>query len=170
MLALLSSSPVLMTKTFTANESWIAPVTSIESISGFGARGADGTYVQQYSQIGTRSSFRKDTGEYDVFTFQTATGIPGAKPDDYCEPSHPYPPDDPTYFFYQDCYAFTDTSGLQGSPTTGASATAFGKTFPGSTGSGAPAVTSFAGFAVTLGDPYPVVVPVGGSITITYYQ
>lgn len=53
--------------------------------------------------------------------------------------------------------------------TTGASATGFGRTFPGGTG-GAASTTTFGATAVTGGQSYSVIVPSGGSITITYYQ
>lgn len=53
--------------------------------------------------------------------------------------------------------------------TTGASTSAFSRTFAG--GAGGPAtVTTFNDVTVTENTPYPVVVPSGGSLTITYYQ
>lgn len=53
--------------------------------------------------------------------------------------------------------------------TTGANTTGFGKTFPG--GAGGPAsVTSFTDVAVTENTSYPVTVPTGGSLTISYYR
>lgn len=53
--------------------------------------------------------------------------------------------------------------------TTGADSTGFGKTFPGGVG-GAASTVSFTNVAVTSGSSYNVVVPSGGSITISYYQ
>lgn len=51
----------------------------------------------------------------------------------------------------------------------GAAASGFSKSFPGGeVGSPAP-TTSFANIAVVPGTPYPVNVPLGGSITIQYY-
>jgi hypothetical protein len=53
--------------------------------------------------------------------------------------------------------------------TTGANATAFGKTFPG--GAGGPAIpASYSAVPVTPGQSYPIVVPSGGSVTITYQK
>lgn len=53
--------------------------------------------------------------------------------------------------------------------TTGASTTGFGRTFAG--GAGGPAtVTTFNDVTVTENTAYPVTVPSGGSLTITYYQ
>lgn len=54
-------------------------------------------------------------------------------------------------------------------PTTGAAATGFGQTFAGGTG-GAATPREVKGVAVTPGAPYDLVIPVDGSITITYYQ
>lgn len=53
--------------------------------------------------------------------------------------------------------------------TTGASATAFGKTFPGGTG-GSATTTTFNSISITPGATYNIVVPAGGSLTITYFQ
>lgn len=69
-----------------------------------------------------------------------------------------------SYVTWQEYGAF-----VPGSPaTTGASATAFGLTFPGSTGNVAQTTTTFNNVAVTQGQQYQIVVPAGGSITITY--
>lgn len=53
--------------------------------------------------------------------------------------------------------------------TTGAAATAFGQTFPGGVG-GPAASTTVNNIAITPGATYNIVVPSGGSLTITYYQ
>lgn len=68
-----------------------------------------------------------------------------------------------------DAFARVGFSYYDYTPTTGASATAFGRTFPGGTG-GPASPTNFTNVAVTEGASYPVVVPAGGSVTITYYQ
>lgn len=52
-------------------------------------------------------------------------------------------------------------------PTTGSSTTAFGYTFPGGTGGAASPVT-YNNVAVTPGASYSIVVPAGGSVSITY--
>lgn len=53
--------------------------------------------------------------------------------------------------------------------TTGLSASAFGKTFPG--GAGGPAtMTGYTSVPVTPGATYQVTVPTGGSVTITYQK
>lgn len=52
------------------------------------------------------------------------------------------------------------------SPTTGASSTGLGKTFVG--GSPTAVSSSYSNVAVVAGTAYPIVVPAGGSITITY--
>lgn len=53
--------------------------------------------------------------------------------------------------------------------TNGTAATAFGKSFPG--GIAGPAVTTtFANLPIVGGSAYSIIVPVGGTITITYYE
>lgn len=52
--------------------------------------------------------------------------------------------------------------------TTGASSTAFGHTFVGGTG-GAATPVSYTNEVVVPSTSYPIVVPSGGSVTITYY-
>ena len=52
--------------------------------------------------------------------------------------------------------------------TTGAAATAFGKTFAGGTGGAAP-TNSYTDVAITSGNSYPIVVPAGGQVTISYF-
>jgi hypothetical protein len=52
---------------------------------------------------------------------------------------------------------------------TGDNTTGFGKTFAGDTGSGV-ATATYNNVAVTENTPYNLVIPTGGSITITYYQ
>lgn len=60
-------------------------------------------------------------------------------------------------------------AGAYHSATTGASATGFGKTFPGGY-SGPASVTTFSNVAVTPLTQYSIVVPTSGSITITYLK
>jgi len=72
------------------------------------------------------------------------------------------------YVGYTECTYYTDTSGGGSSPTTGPSATGFGRTFPGGLG-GAATPTAYSNVPVTPGTSYSITVPSGGSITITYY-
>lgn len=52
----------------------------------------------------------------------------------------------------------------------GANATGLGKTFPGGTAGGAAPTTSFSNVAVTPGTSYPIVVPAGGQVSISYMK
>lgn len=171
MLALLASSPVLVTKTFTANGTLAIPANVVSvNLSGFGARGSDASEVliDAYTTTITTTLTRRDGGpsEYTVVDGGLSYGNPRS---DYCDP--PRALASPTYSTARDCYAFSDASYYESQPaTTGASATAIGKSFPGSTGNTAPAITTFNNVAVTPGGSYNVVVPAGGSITISYYQ
>lgn len=54
--------------------------------------------------------------------------------------------------------------------TTGASATGFGRTFPGSTGDVQPTITAYTDIPVTPGTGYALSIPAGGFITITYIK
>lgn len=53
--------------------------------------------------------------------------------------------------------------------TTGTASTAFGYSFPGGTG-GPGSITTQLNVPVVGGNSYAIVVPLGGSVTITYYQ
>lgn len=163
--------PVEHTKTFTANEAWPPPpgVIKLTKATGFGAHGKNGTsgtVVKQY-QISSTSKTIYPDGSVHTYPLSTSGNFAGSKPGDYCDP---YTTDD---FGRKStvCYHFTDTSYTTGtSATTGASATGFGKVFPGSTGNVDPAVTTFTDIPLTAGQPYNVVVPTGGSITITWLE
>lgn len=50
----------------------------------------------------------------------------------------------------------------------GTASTGIGKTFPGGTSGGTAPTTSFANVAVTAGNSYTIVVPSGGSVSISY--
>ena len=174
-MALLASSPVLVTQTFTSNTTWIATTSNIVTLSGFGARGADGGTKTTNSWVRNKYQYEyyRD-GHYDKqYGGQDQTGT-GATPSDYCDPIQYYSSSDPRYvdrIGLQYCYEYTGTSTVTTlPPTTGASATAFGKTFPGSTGNVAQTTTTFTNVAVTANASYSIVVPTGGSVTITYYQ
>lgn len=73
------------------------------------------------------------------------------------------------YYASLTCFTYYGGGAHYVGPTTGASATAFGKVFPGGAGGPATAQTTFAGVPVTAGINYSVVVPPGGTLTITYY-
>ena len=63
--------------------------------------------------------------------------------------------------------AFCTNIEFYNNPTTGSPTTAFGYTFPGGTGGAATPVT-YNNVAVTPGASYSIVVPSGGSVSITY--
>lgn len=169
--------PTTYTKTFTKNETLVMPVgvSVLDAVVGNGAPGKpaiSGT-VELYTHI-VHSLFRRAGGidyvEGDVPGW-TGTGTGSGNGSDYCDPIVVYP--DPDHggntVYYQElvCYYYRART-VGGSPaTTGASASGFGKVFPGGVGKPATAVT-YNNVAVTALASYPVVVPAGGSITITY--
>lgn len=161
--------PTQHTQTFTANGSFLVPpgATSINMIGhgAAGSPGVDGTYVLTTRVV--TNAFRRDGG-LDVFTSTDdgwigdnyATGV------NFCTPLTATPGNS-VYYQQIICYYY-NADNVGGYPeTTGASATGFGRVFPGGAGGGA-ANVSFNNVPVTAGSTYQVVVPSGGSITITY--
>lgn len=162
----------------TSSTTFVVPygVSSLD-LTGYGAAGTPGTPGTPgqtgWHEVSITTFQRRDGG-----TDQTASTFPpvfdgSPKPDNYCDPTVTYTTDESTvYSSSTTCYSFfTDTQpGTPGTAaTTGASTTAFGKTFPG--GAGGPASpTSFTNVTVTGGSSYSIVVPAGGSLTISYYQ
>lgn len=169
MLALGSKPPQQKSQTFTSNGTWTAPVGKIDAVSGFGARGSEssGTLVRQYN-LRTYDHVVNADGSTANNTLGNYGPYSGVAPADYCDPLGA---PNASGTRSQVCYDYTDTSYTQGGgTTTGASATAFSKTFPGSAGNVAPNVTTYQNLAVTTGNPYPITVPAGGSITITWTE
>lgn len=162
----------IVTRTFTASGSIVIPagVTKLDLLRGNGARGSDGYdyYVQRYRRVvKTYQSSRVD-GQIYSGTAGTDYGN-GPVPSNYCDSMIPTP-NNPSYSYLQQCYEFSDASYYDSVPTrTGASATAFDKTFPGSRGSTTPAITSFSDVPVKPGT-HDITVPSGGSVTVIYTQ
>lgn len=157
---------------FTANGTVVFPPGVVAAdVEGYGARGTNGSPGSSY-YYETRTIYgirRSDGATVAVYvsprTFKTGSSGPS-----YCNPPA-NSPTDPTYSANYTCYAFDGHATTPPTdPTTGASATALGKTFPGSYRNTAPPVTKFTDVPVSAGTSYNVVVPAGGSITISYYQ
>lgn len=162
-----------VTQTFTGNATWTAPVTTsrIDTASGKGAAGStSSTTTNGWYSIATTTLHRRDGGT-DQTASQSAGVFDGSPmPSNYCDPTVYYTIDQSTV--YTDsikCYSFYATSKTDTTVTTGGSSTGFGKTFPGGVG-GAASVTAFSNIAITPGATYNIVVPPGGSLTITYFQ
>ena len=165
----------LVTKTFTANSTVPIPqgVSRLESIIGKGASGDPGTPgtpgQNGYRQTTETTLYRRDGGEPDVV--RSSGLIPGSPvPENYCTERSVGIGESVVYNFRRDCYSYEYAfiPGTETSPTTGASATGFGQTFVGGYG-GAATPREVKNVAVTPGGSYQVVVPAGGSITISYY-
>lgn len=170
MLALVAAKRELVSPPpYTSSQSVTIPfgVSRLETASGYGARGANGAYVQRYNRTSTIYAQRRSDGFVETIQGAADT-LFGPKPADYCGPVLETP-DDPVYASNQTCYAFYDASYTEPN-TTGASATGFGLTFPGSTGDVAQTPVSFSNVAVSGGASYALNIPSGGSITITYYK
>lgn len=174
MMAVMSGSPQLVTKTYTSSQTITIPlgVSRLEKLTGKGAAGTPG-YTEEgysYSVRATQERRLRSTGEWvETFSLNTS-GFSTNYPTSGCG-SSVSTPDNDTYSAIRSCSYYSsiraDTNYV--APTTGASTTGFGKTFPGGSGSAAELVTHN-NVVVKPGDPYALVVPSGGSITITYYQ
>jgi hypothetical protein len=157
------------TQTFTASGNFIVPTTTtkMESLVGIGARGQASTtrYVRAYRMDITTYNYYSSAGQTIAVANGSSYGD-GPVPANYCD--SPVPTANGTTY---NCYTFTDASYYDTNPaTTGASSTAFGKNFPGSTGNVAPAVTTFTAVPVTSGQSYPITVPAGGYVTLTWLE
>jgi hypothetical protein len=147
-------------------------VTNLLMVSGQGAAGSPATdqWTPYYSKKTSVNNQRNDLGGEVFVTDGGTTYHYGATPNDYCDPANPYIMNGVTNYT-RTCYDFTDLSYTSTNPaTTGASATGFGKTFPGGVG-GPATVTKFDNVAITGGQPSaPLNIPAGASITISYYE
>lgn len=161
------------TQTFTANGTWVCPAgVSVADISGYGARGTNSSSVPRYNRFRV-GYYTKRSGGTDVIRENPDIFSGGPPPPDYCDAPISIGPENPTYSSVQFCYEFRDASGFIPA-TTGASSTftpAAGGTaraFPGSTGNVQPATTTILNIPVTQGATYNIVIPTGGSITLTW--
>lgn len=159
-----------MSQTFTSSGTFVVPagVTAVD-MSGNGARGTSASGGQDY-YYETKQIFatRRSDGARVLVSSDRSfrSGTPAHN--GYCN-AVVSSPSDPTYSSNQTCYAIDGVGSTPYEPpTTGASTTGLGKTFPGSTGSGAAPTTTFSAVPVTAGN-YSIVVPSGGSLTINYY-
>lgn len=173
----LGTSRAIQTQTFTANGTWVAPVTtsSIETASGKGAAGTPDSSVTHYYH--DRYTYRMTHNRDGSFTQGPTTFVARDEvasadtplPDNYASENFDTPSDPVSDYFYIQYIHFRAQTTTTTSATTGASTTGFGKTFPGGSG-GAASLTNFANVPVTPGASYAIVVPAGGTLTITYYQ
>lgn len=158
----------LVTQTFLpADTSFTIPtgVTNLISVSGKGAMGTT-TQGDPYYSI-----YKEVTVDYDPgYGTDTHTGpsyigrvYNQSAPDDYCDTTYSSVDHKRT----TTCYTHFNRSGTI-TNTTGASATGFDKTFPGSVGATAVTTTSFNDVPATPGAVKTLSIPTGGSITITY--
>lgn len=170
----------LMTQTFTSNATWVAPATTtrLETASGSGAAGtppSGGTPDQHgWFTLFIDTFHRRDTGEPVQTSSQGPNVMDGSPmPDNYCDPQQFFTLEESSvYSDVTTCYSHLSVTvaGTPGTaPTTGANTTGFGQFFPGGTG-GAASTVSFTAVPVTPNTGYPIVVPSGGSLTITWYQ
>lgn len=173
LLAMFGRKPVFTTVTFNSNTTWVAPsgVVLLPSVIGHGVNGTpDTSYSNEYyyTHFITRFYRRSDGGAEDV-DGGTSGPTYGTTPADYLGP-FVATPGSTVYSGYNQIREYTQGFDTGGSPgTTGADATGFGFTFPGGVQTAATTFT-YNNVSVTSGSSYPVVVPSGATIQITFYQ
>lgn len=152
--------------------SWTAPRTTVrvEQIVGKGQDGSPGQdYTDyKYDERDIQYHWYASTNTtQQVGTTYLAFGIPGQKPDDYCDSSTTPAADGYTYT----CYYFTDASvNYSSDPSNGVGFTAFGYTFPGGIATTAPTLVVDVPFVVQPGETYWFTLPPGATLNIYYYQ
>lgn len=184
LILLFGSRPkVLQTVTFSANETWVCPsdVNLLSSVVGHGVNGTAPsgshnyvTHYFSYDAYHQRTYRLTDGTQYSDPAVYDGT-FSGSPPRNYCDKPI-IAIGVPGLESYVDCYNYPGIptvvdEGDYDPGTTGSSATGFGKTFAGGTPSTpTAATTSHSNVAVTPSSSYPVVVPAGAAIQITYYQ
>lgn len=183
LLAMFGRKLELQTVTFNANATWLAPsgVNVLASLAGRGVNGVastpgtpdtttPGAKTVHYETILTRKDGTSDYVDGGYGTWSGTTQPANTHTTTYIG-------DSSTVYNYQDKYVTytqdpdTVTPGTPGTPGSyGADASGFGKTFSGGTPSvPTAATTTYTNAAVTSGTNYPVVVPSGATVQITYY-
>lgn len=165
------SAKKVFTATFTANGTWVCPAgVTAADISGYGARGtnAQSNRVNCYYRNQTIYATRRSDNLDDVIPGNREFFIGVIPGPAYCTP-YTSTPSDTRYSQNRTCYSYDDASYTNNTPaSTGASATGLGKTMPGSYTNVQQTTTSFTGVVVTPGTSYPIVVPFGGTVTISW--
>lgn len=151
---------------FAASTTWTAPVTTsrIDKAIGKGADGAPAQGSWGY-QLTVQTLYYNKQGQQDGSATTTYDPVYRRSPPqgDYCTGTQNSDGSrSETCYYYNEFDDYTPA-------TTGAPTTAFGQTFPGGAGKAA-TDTTINNIAITPGATYNIVVPPGGSLTITYFQ
>lgn len=185
------------TVTFTANTTWVAPVgvTLLPTVVGHGSNGSS---PRTSSTVVTVTYHSTGTAGVGSILWENVQGVAegvaanlnasGSISFDryviqvYPDETNTYTTSTPSIEGYDADATFTGgwgTSGHISSSGTsrvsythdidGTAATGFSKTFPGGVSGGVAPTTSFTNVAVVPGNSYPVVVPTGGAVQITYF-
>jgi hypothetical protein len=169
MLLLACGGAQLKTVTFNSNATCIAPSTTtrLESMSGYGAAGQpespgdwgyDVTIVTKYYKNGVLQSTVTSS---DTVYYESA-------PADYCNGSQNSNGESSETCYYHSSFD-NSSPATTGASTRMTGPSGFSRTFPGGTG-GPASVTTFSNVTVNPNGSYSVVVPAGGSLTITYLE
>lgn len=173
MMALVTASRARKTQTFTGNASFTVPSSTAQlDMAGHGSNGTPETTEPgyNYSRRTVESARRRSDGVWIVYQESTSTGWAPAVPSDSCDAI--ISSGDVEYSAYQFCYYYTSlgaaTQTFPAQP--GEAVTGFGQSLPGGAPGAAAPTTILPNVTVTPGVTYSIVVPAGGSLTITYYQ
>lgn len=157
--------------TFKSSGTWVAPagVSLVPTVQGKGADGKPShgshDYVDGYDQWSQEIWHDNVSGENIIFPENYDGAYEGSVPSAHCE-TYYNGPDYTKARCYRYAYATVDV-GDYVAATTGASATAFSKTFSGGV-AGAAKWTYFYNIKVAPLTGYPITVPAGGTVTIYY--
>jgi hypothetical protein len=164
--------PVSVTYTSSQTITIPAGVSNLVSVSGKGGSGSpasSGSYLEYAKVDKEYTQYNDQGGNITTYTYGTTYHFGEPTPADYCDPLQSFPGAGGVTNYKQVCHYFTDmSSSYYNPPTTGGSTTGFNLTFPGGYGGAAQAQT-YSNVGVTPGGQYNIVVPPGGSITISYY-
>lgn len=166
----------VITKSYDTTSTWVAPpdVRWINVVYGYGSRGENngGTSTRWRSWRATRWNSCDGSGRTvveDQGTNEYLYSDPGAG---YCELEYAASgtKNGMVYCSMQYCPTLYTPESYNSGPSTGASATAFSKSFPGSYGNVTPSTTQYNGIPVTPGTSYQIYVPAGGRVWFSYDQ
>lgn len=159
--------------TFSADTTWIAPAWArlLPRVVGKGADGKPATgshfYVDGYNVYQQDVTYIKSEGRYiygNTFLNSTIQGSP--VPSGFRNKN-----DEDDFFIYYQDFTFSYTQIDQGNyvgPTSGGASTGFSQVFAGGPSAEPAPITQFLNVSITPGVSYPIVVPLGGYITIEY--
>jgi hypothetical protein len=176
LMAMFGRAAVLQTVTFSSNTTWVAPagVSMLSTVIGHGGVGTAGSPEEpgvEYYDVTTTVEDTYDAPQYGTYSFTSDTNrvfTTDSNVPDHCESSYSSSLHRTREICFETMYGDTGTTPAV-PPTSGPSATGFGKTFPGGVGAVAGSTITYSNVAITPGSSNNIVVPAGAAVQITYY-